>query len=970
MKSRNTTLKKRKQLAALLMCLVLTAGLLPQYADAAADKTVRVGWFESSFNTTDKLGRRSGYAYEYQLKIASYTGWSYEYIQGSWSELMRMLIDGEIDLLSDVSYTEERSELMLFPELPMGAEEYFVFTAPDNKDISLSDPATLNGKRVGVNKGSIQVNLYRDWAERNGVSGELIEVTTSEDESLSMLENGELDAYVTADSFTNPERAAPVFKVGSSDYFFAVSNSRPDLLTELNSAMSRIQDENRFFNQHLFERYMKTAGAHAFLSPAETEWLAEHGKIRVGYLDNYLAFCAADSSGQLTGAMKDYLEKAETCLVNGKLSFEPIAYTTVEAAIRAVENGEADCMFPINFSGYDSEKSGVVMSPTILYTDIFAVVRQSDLNAFSNKQYVVAAVNQGNVNYDAFLLDYYPSWKKVYYETTEECLKAVSDSVADCVLVSGYRYNNLSRLCNKYRLTTFPTGVDLELCFAVKKGNIELYSILAKAVNQIPSSAVNSALSYYITEDAKLTLGDFIADNLALATLITGAVMLFIILLMVRSMRAEKRAKALIAATETDALTGLYNRDYFFQYANRMRREHPDAPMDAIVMNIEQFHTVNALNGREFGDQVLRVLGNEIRLIAEETGGIAGRFGADRFDLYCKHEADCQAIFDRLQKKLDVTAPNASIRLRMGVMRWQKELEPIQMFDRARTACSMARGNFTQRLIVFDEKMRERELLEQRLMGDLRRALDEFEFEVHYQPKYDIQFDPPKIVSTEALVRWHHPELGMIPPDKFIPMLERNGKIGEVDKYVWTQAARQVARWRAQFGVTLPVSVNLSRVDIFDPELENTLEAILSQNGLEHDALKLEVTETAYTDNAQHLIQVVESLRGKGYTVEMDDFGTGYSSLNMLSAMPIDVLKMDKTFIQNIENNEKDTQLVALILGTAKSLNIPVVAEGVETESQMLMLKRLGCTIVQGYFLSKPLHPSEFETYLLKNIGR
>jgi EAL domain-containing protein (putative c-di-GMP-specific phosphodiesterase class I) len=306
----------------------------------------------------------------------------------------------------------------------------------------------------------------------------------------------------------------------------------------------------------------------------------------------------------------------------------------------------------------------------------------------------------------------------------------------------------------------------------------------------------------------------------------------------------------------------------------------------------------------------------------------------------------------------------------MGVMRWQKELEPIQMFDRARTACSMARGNFTQRLIVFDEKMRERELLEQRLMGDLRRALDEFEFEVHYQPKYDIQFDPPKIVSTEALVRWHHPELGMIPPDKFIPMLERNGKIGEVDKYVWTQAARQVARWRAQFGVTLPVSVNLSRVDIFDPELENTLEAILSQNGLEHDALKLEVTETAYTDNAQHLIQVVESLRGKGYTVEMDDFGTGYSSLNMLSAMPIDVLKMDKTFIQNIENNEKDTQLVALILGTAKSLNIPVVAEGVETESQMLMLKRLGCTIVQGYYFSKPLHPSEFETYLLKNIGR
>ena len=193
--------------------------------------------------------------------------------------------------------------------------------------------------------------------------------------------------------------------------------------------------------------------------------------------------------------------------------------------------------------------------------------------------------------------------------------------------------------------------------------------------------------------------------------------------------------------------------------------------------------------------------------------------------------------------------------------------------------------------------------------------------------------------------------------------------IVDVDKYVWSEAARQVARWHAQFGITIPISVNLSRVDVFDPMLEETLDGILLNNGIGHEALMLEVTESAYTENADQVIRVVERLRAKGYTVEMDDFGTGYSSLNMLSSMPVDVLKMDRTFIQNIENDEKDIQLVALILGIADNLKISVVAEGVETESQLQLLKKLGCKVVQGYYFSRPLHPSEFESRILKTAS-
>ncbi|MBR0409345.1 MAG: EAL domain-containing protein [Clostridia bacterium] len=965
--------QQSKRIAVLLLCVAAVTVMalpLPAYAQEAG-KTVRVGWYESPFNSTDSNGRRSGYAYEYQRKIAAYTGWEYTYVSGSWPDLMQMLEDGEIDLMSDVSYTEERAQNMLFSGYSMGTEEYCVFITPDNRTVTPEDASTLNGKRIGVNKGSVQEALFLKWAEAHGVQSELVELTSTETDSVDMLEAGKLDAYVTLNAYGDPRRLRPVCKIGSSDFYFAVSKARPDLLDELNAAMSQIQDANPYYNQRMFERHMQSFGTNAFLTEAERSWLADHGAVRVGYQDNYLAFCARNpETGELTGMLKDYLSYAADCMANAHIDFEAVDYPTAAAALEAMNRGEVDCVFPANLSSYDGEVMDIVMTPPMMRTDMYAVVRRADESVFANRDHVIVAVNEGNPNYTAFLQDSYPGWRAVYFANTADCLKAVSVGVADCVLISGYRYNNISRLCEKYDLAAFATGVGMDYCFAVNGGQTELYAILAKAIGMVPNSTVNAAISRYLAEDAQRTFTDFILDNLALVIGAVAAVMLLIVLLMLRSVRAERRAKRLIAATEIDGLTGLYNRDYFFQYANRMHHEHPEQPKDAFVLNIEQFHILNALNGREFGDQILRVLGNEALAVANENGGIAGRFGADRFDIYCRHTDNYQAVFDRLQNKLIGLAPNASIRIRMGVMPSQPKLEPVQQFDMARTACSMARGHYKEHLIVFDEKVRKRELMDQRLLNDLRRALDNYEFEVYYQPKYDIQADPPRLVSAEALIRWQHPELGMIAPDDFIPLFERNGKIGEVDKYVWSQAARQVARWRAQFGVTIPVSVNLSRVDVFDPALMDTLDGILRENGLDHDAFKLEVAETAYTDNSDQVIRVVERLRGKGFTVEMDDFGTGYSSLNMLSAMPVDVLKMDRTFVQNIENDQKDIQLVALILGIANNLNIPVIAEGVETEAQIRLLKELGCTLVQGYYFSKPLHPAEFETDILaKTLG-
>ena len=425
--------------------------------------------------------------------------------------------------------------------------------------------------------------------------------------------------------------------------------------------------------------------------------------------------------------------------------------------------------------------------------------------------------------------------------------------------------------------------------------------------------------------------------------------------------------RQLIQAAEFDSLTKLYSRNFFFEYANRIHQYHPNWSMDAIIVDIEQFHSVNALNGREFGDRVLAAIGDGIRGFLADTEGIASRFEADRFEIYCQHPDDYQALLDRLQDEVNALSINASIRLRMGVAPWRRDVEPVLLFDSARAACSMVRGNYKTRLMVYDEEMHQRELMDQRLLNDLRRAVEERELTVFYQPKYNVQCDPPKLCSAEALIRWKHPELGMVPPGRFIPLFEGNGQISAVDSFVWDEAARQIAEWREKFRITLPVSVNLSRVDVFDPTLEARLEGLIERYGLEHRALKLEVTESAYTDNAKQMIELINRLRAKGFEIEMDDFGSGYSSLNMLSYMPIDVLKMDMQFVRNITQSEKDFKLVELVLDIARYLKVPVVAEGVETEAQLSMLKGAGCDLVQGYYFSRPLPPEEFESLIAKD---
>ena len=670
MHKRNITV--RAAVVLLMVSLIAICSLpLSVFAEESGKKTVRVGWHESPHFITDAYGRKNGYSYEYQRKVAAYTGWEYEYVEGSWTELMDKLKKGEIDLMSDVSYTEERTNDMLFTSIPMGTEIYYIFTSTRNKDISSKDVTTLNGKRIGVTLGSVQKDFLLEWEKTHGVTAQIVEMNCDEEEAFKELDKS-VDAVVTMDTYGSAANVLPICKIGTSEFYFAVSKKRPDLRDELDAALNSIQDENKYYNQQLHDKYLKNTETSKFMNQNEKDWLAKHGSIKVGYQDNYLAFCAKDpATGELTGALKDYLDYAAQAFDTLNLKFEPVCFPTSSAAIEALRRGEIDCVFPGNLTDYDAEQLDLVMTPALMRTEMVAVVRASEQKEFLRKTPVIVAVNEGNTNYDIFLADHYPTWQRRYYKDTPAGLDAIAKSEADCVIISGYRFNNISKQCEKLRLTTVYTGVEMDYCFAVAEGQTELYSILSRVTAVVPESVVHTALTYYSTEDVKTSLVDIVKDNILIILSVVAVILLIIADLVFHTVRAEKKAtqkenevKDLNRKAFVDSLTSVRNKSAYTEYKQKLQErldKEEDMDLAVAIFDCNYLKEVNDTYGHEKGDIYLK---NACQLVCKVFDhSPVFRIGGDEFAVFLtnedfKNRDKLFRTFEQKQHDINLSAEN------------------------------------------------------------------------------------------------------------------------------------------------------------------------------------------------------------------------------------------------------------------------------------------------------------------------
>lgn len=419
---------------------------------------------------------------------------------------------------------------------------------------------------------------------------------------------------------------------------------------------------------------------------------------------------------------------------------------------------------------------------------------------------------------------------------------------------------------------------------------------------------------------------------------------------------------------QKDRTTGLLSKEYFCQQAEKILRSNPDKTYDIICSDVENFKLINDAFGMQGGNKVLKTMGGICQKSTDSLGGICSRFHADQFVSMIEHtEGYSDELYEALTAETREKCGISNIVIKWGIYQTgDRKISVEQMYDWALQGARSIKGQYGRYYAFYDDKLRSEMLRDQAILDCMEEALEQGQFQVKLQPKYKAAGG--LFTDAEALVRWCHPEWGMQSPAVFIPLFERNGFITKLDQYVWEKVCQLMQQWDKEGLEPVNISINVSRADVYNVNLVDTLLDLVKRYNIAPKRLHLEITESVYTESPEDIIQNVTRLREKGFVVEMDDFGSGYSSLNMLNRMPMDILKLDMQFIRTEMEMPESRRTLRYIIGLAHWLNLSVVAEGVETKEQLEHLRNLGCDYIQGYYLAKPMDPADFEELFRQQI--
>ena len=552
----------------ILLCLVLyiTVFPFPVSAEEEKNRTVRVGWYEGTYNTTEPNGEKRGYSYEYQQAVAAHTGWKYEYVEGNWAELMSMLKNGEIDLMGDMSYAEERSASMLFSELPMGEDKYYLYINPSDTDISASDLTTLNGKRIGVVPDTLSASRFCEWEKSHGVNTQQVDITSTDD-ARQKLQNQKIDGFVLNESPQwERDNISPVLLIGSSYNYFAVSKKRPDLKAELDQAMQRIEKENPFYTEDLYKRYL-SANSIETLTDEEQNWLEEHGAVRVGYLKSDVGISRVDAESEKpVGIINDYISLASNCMGEKSIEFQTTGFDSQEEELQALKDNRIDMIFHMNQNPYEAEQNGIILSNTVFEVNVAVL---TGVEKFDENRKNTVAVSRNNLLGKWYISFNYPFWKIKEYDSSAEVEKAVRSGEADCFVVKAGQ--SLKTMADSKMRSIFLTKSG-DSCFAVTRDNTTLMNILNKTIQTLPASRLSSQFCVYENEPGKVTLAEYIKDNLRAVSIGFVSTVLVIIMIIVYLM--VKARKAQIQAEKANAAKS----DFLFNMSHDIR-----TPMNALL---------------------------------------------------------------------------------------------------------------------------------------------------------------------------------------------------------------------------------------------------------------------------------------------------------------------------------------------------------------------------------------------------
>ena len=541
-----------KSICAMLCLLLLLPALFPvkAAAETVPAKVVRVGSFEDTFNYVNEKGIRKGYGYELLQTLSGYTGWQLEYVTCDWSDCFEKLKNGEIDIMGDISYTEDRTEEMLFSDEPMGEEKDYLYADLSREDITASDFKTLNGKKIGVLMGTEPEVMLTEWEEKYDLKTQHVNISNNED-AKQKLANHEIDCFVSMEeSFWTELGISTITHVGSSDIYYAINKDRADIKEELDNAMRALEDADPFYTADLYKRYFSMDYT-PILTGEEKAWLKKHGAIRMGFLTGDSGVSVYDpSTGELTGTITDYIRFAKDCLGNQELEFQMVGYDSQKAELDALKSGEIDMVFHFDQSPNLAEEYRVACTNTTWTSNMMAVTNKEHFNETQANR---VAVPQNKISLTRYLAVYYPQWEIVDCAAPEDAAKLVESGQADCFVTGTGSEGTYNK---KYDFYSVPLPSPAKSCFAVNSGNGILLSILNKTIKAMPANMLTASLAMYKSAARKVTLGEFIRDNfvkvLLVSSIFVAAFLLTILKLLQKARKAEAAARK--AANDTQEL--------------------------------------------------------------------------------------------------------------------------------------------------------------------------------------------------------------------------------------------------------------------------------------------------------------------------------------------------------------------------------------------------------------------------------
>ena len=940
-----------KRLRTVILTVIAAALVFGGVSSYAAKHSYKAGIINDYNYEGNDILTYAGDCIDTVFNEMEYTNVSYK--EYTVSEGLNALTGGDVDFLAMVPFTEELTPYVDYSSAPVAEGFLSLFTSSDS-EIYYEDFRSLNDTKIAMLHNSNYKNMLDAYAAKHGFTYSPVYYDSVE-HMIEATSYGNIDA-VLSPATTGTEGLRLVGKCGGFGYYFATRKGDADTLNTLNEAIARLNDDQPF---HLAENYTKHFRIPyqnmVAMTYNDLEAIRSKDTLRVYVPDNYPMVFYDISESKYEGIYIDILEQIASN--SGlKIEYVPDDLNELDVTIDSVLQGKADAILTV---------SGT-MQEVIKATDPYTSLSYMPVGDIGTEADPENPLQVGIVKDDKWISEYittkYPTWTITEYNSINSVLSAADHNKIDIALISTPDMQTKTSLIAHPGLEIKQFSVDIPVCLGISTitsppGVVTMINNVIKNL-YVPGEEFESK-AYMLSHTYVPNVRDMLYANRLILIFLFVFIALIIAVLYWRSVHFRRLARL-------DPMTKIYNGGYFIQAANKILSKNPDKAYLMASIDAKNFKLVNDRFGTDIGDQTIIKMAKKITgLFANHA--LVARLQGDEFLAIMEDSPFKRDLLEKMSKE-EIRIHNSSnyqVHTKIGVYPISKHhpTKPMSFFiDRANLAKEALPLANQNDLVYFTDEAEERLQLESEIEVDMVPALQRGEFIAYYQPKYDLATN--KICGAEALVRWRHKDNGMISPGLFVPVFERNGFITEVDFCVYEQTLQMLKKRLAYHEPVATISMNVSRCHLSDPNFIPRLEELIEKYNIPKKYIEMEITESIFSEGDNSANELVYELKKRGFSVSMDDFGSGYSSLNLLRVMPIDTLKIDKVFIEDIDTSRRSLTIIEEILAMAKRINVRTICEGIETETQRDILRNAGCDMAQGYYYSKPLCERDFEKLL------